>query len=403
MRRWQTISSALLLLLLSGCSTISNLNPFKDGPDKSSASRDVTGIPAFVEPQVRESTGLTRIWKGSVARSAGKFRQHPGQIVVTGEDVFVGTYQGRVVRVSRESGRSLWEVTVGDQVTGGVAVDERRVFAGTRTGEMVALSRETGEVLWRTGGFAPIASAPATGGDRVIFMTLDNQTYALNATDGKRVWKHSTPPEALVVQGAATPVIEGPVVFVGYSSGDLFTLHLESGKVLWTENLSVSGGRSELDLLQGIKASVVVGRDEGPMAGGRKLYAVNHQGRAVALLPPNAARIWEHKMSAVRRPWMGNRQLYFSDMDGYVVALSAGEGLELWRTRVSDGLLSAPVSLGNKVVVADDRGRLLVLDSSSGRVLGMDRLGEAILADPVLVDDRLFLWSNDGNLMRYDF
>ncbi|MBF0184451.1 MAG: outer membrane protein assembly factor BamB [Magnetococcales bacterium] len=402
MNRWQAISAVLLLLVVSGCSSISNLNPFKEAPAKSS-SPDLAGVPAFVEPQVRESTGLTRIWKQSVARSAGKFRQHPGQMVVTGDDIFVGTYQGRVVRLSRESGRVLWEVNVADQITGGVAIDERRVFAGTRDGEMVALLRETGEIVWRSGGLAPVTSAPVVGNGRVIFLTLDNRAYALNVQDGKRLWMHSTPPEALVVQGAATPVIDGPLVYVGYSSGDLFALLLENGAPLWTDNLSVSGGRSELDLLQGIRASVVIGREDGPMAGGKKLYAVNHQGRAVALLPRNGARFWEHKMSAVRRPWLANRQLFFSDMDGYVVALSAVDGVEMWRTRVSDGLLSAAVALKNKVVVADDRGRLLALDSNSGRILGIDRLGEAILADPVLVDDRLFLWSNDGNLLRYDF
>ncbi|WP_130470446.1 PQQ-binding-like beta-propeller repeat protein [Candidatus Magnetaquicoccus inordinatus] len=401
MKRWQTIGGMILLLLGTGCSSLSSLNPFKEGPEKS--NKGVAGVPAYVEPQVKESAGLTRIWKTSVARSAGKFHQHPAQIVVTEEDIFVGTFQGRVVRLSRESGRVLWEVSVAEQVSGGVAVDERRVFAGTRSGEMVALSRETGEILWRADGFSPVTSAPAAGGGRVIFQTLSNHTHALNVVDGKRIWKHSTPPEPLVVQGAATPVIEGPVVFVGYSSGDLFALLLESGAPLWNDNLSVSGGRSELDLLQGIKASVVLGREEGAMAGGKKLFAVNHQGRAVALLPRNGARIWEHKMSAVRRPWFGKRQLFFSDMDGYVLALSAGEGLELWRTRVSDGLLSATVAAGNKVIVADDKGRLFALDSNSGRVIGMDRLGEAILADPVLLEDRLFLWSNDGNLMRYDF
>ncbi|MEO5364100.1 MAG: PQQ-binding-like beta-propeller repeat protein, partial [Magnetococcus sp. DMHC-8] len=357
----------------------------------------------FVEPQTRESTGRTRIWRESVAGSPGRYRQHPGQMVVTEDEIYVGTFQGRVVRLNRERGRVIWAATVGERVTGGVAVDGQRVFAGTKSGEMVALSRETGKEWWRTAVSAPVSSGPATDREKVLFITLDNRTYALNSEDGRRLWVHTTPPETLVVMGAATPTLDGPVAYVGYSSGDVFALSLDNGAPLWVDNLSVTGGRSELDLLQGVKASVVVGEGDNPAAGVKKLFVVNHQGRAVALLSRNGARVWERKMSAIRRPWLANRQLFYADMEGYVVSLSAEDGVELWRTRVSDGLLTAPVVRGGKVLVADDRGRLVALDVTSGRVLGMDRLGEPVLADPVLVDSSLFLWTNEGNLLRYDF
>jgi outer membrane protein assembly factor BamB len=160
---------------------------------------------------------------------------------------------------------------------------------------------------------------------------------------------------------------------------------------LWAENLSITGGRSELDLLQGVAAGIVLSEEgDNPISGIKKLFAVNHQGRAVALLPRNGARVWERRLSAIRRPWLLGKQLFFSEMEGHVVALS-------------DGLLTAPVAMAGKVVVADNRGRLISLDSNTGRVLGMDKLGEAVLADPVLVDNSLFLWTNEGNVLRYDF
>ncbi|MBF0162743.1 MAG: outer membrane protein assembly factor BamB [Magnetococcales bacterium] len=396
----------LVALLLSACAALSNpfSNPFKESK-KSSDKTPVGGAAPFVEPQTKASTGLTRVWKESIARTPGKHQQQPAQFMVTDADLFVGTFQGRLLRLDRERGRPLWEVTVGEQVAGGVGVDEQRVFVGTRNGEMVALSRENGQELWRTTLSAPVDSAPAVGKGRVIFTTLDNHTYALNSADGKRLWSHSTPPETLVVMGSGTPTVDGNVVYVGYASGDLFALSLENGAPLWADALAVTGGRTELELLQDVDASVVVSQErEGPTAAGmKKLFAVNHQGRAVAVLPRNGARVWEHKLSAVHRPWLAGQQLFFADMSGAVVALSAGEGIELWRTPVSDGLLTGPVLHGSKVLVADNRGRLIALDPATGSVLGMDRLGETFLADPVVAGNSLFLWSNEGNVQRYDF
>ncbi|MEO5354713.1 MAG: outer membrane protein assembly factor BamB [Magnetococcus sp. XQGC-1] len=394
--KWVGIVGAALLL--SGCSLWSN--PFKESAKESGQSGGV----AFVEPQVKESTGLTRVWKESVAGAPSKHQQHPGQIAVTGDDIFVGTFQGRVVRLNRERGRVLWETAVGDRVTGGVAIDASRVYAGTKGGALLAFDRETGKEVWRSPLSAPVTSAPVTGSGKVLCVTLDSRTYALNGEDGKRLWMHSTPPVTLVVMGAAPPTLDGRTVYTGYASGDVFALSLDNGAPLWAENLSIAGGRSELDLLQGVAAGIVLSEEgDNPISGIKKLFAVNHQGRAVALLPRNGARVWERRLSAIRRPWLMGKQLFFAEMEGHVVALSAGDGMELWRTRVSDGLLTAPVATAGKVVVADNRGRLISLDSNTGRVLGMDKLGEAVLADPVLVDNSLFLWTNEGNVLRYDF
>ncbi|MEO5364359.1 MAG: hypothetical protein H7838_12140, partial [Magnetococcus sp. DMHC-8] len=61
MNRCLKIAGLLWLLLwMSGCASLSN--PFKGAP------KSVSGAAApFVEPQTRESTGLTRLWRESVA------------------------------------------------------------------------------------------------------------------------------------------------------------------------------------------------------------------------------------------------------------------------------------------------------------------------------------------------
>lgn len=356
---------------------------------------------ALAQLQSVDPIGLHKVWKTSVARSPGEHMQHPGHMVVSGKDVFLGTFQGDVVRLNREDGRVLWESGAGGPVAGGVAVDGQRVFAGTREGEMLAFSQKDGHELWRVRVSTSVASAPVVAGDRLLFLTLDNRTHALNTEDGKRLWVHTTPPESLVLMGAAMPTVQDDRVYVGYASGEVFALSLEKGTSVWQEDLSVLGGRSELELLQDVDAAIVALRGAG--AGVKKLFAVNHQGRVVALYPRSGAREWEQPFSSIRRPLVLHNRLFLSDMDGSLVAVSVEDGLRVWRTRLTKGLLTAPVAMGDRILVADTSGQLFVLDAGTGQVLGLDRLDETVWADPVVVDNSLFLWTHDGDLLRYDF
>ncbi len=166
---------------------------------------------------------------------------------------------------------------------------------------MVALSLQSGEKIWESRVSTTVASAPIVAGGRVIFTTLNNRTYALNAKSGELLWNHSSVPVSLVIKGAATPVVNKQIVYIGYSTGELFALNLNNGKPLWEKNLSRLSGRSELDRIHDFDAEVVVGPESlrNPVVA---IYVVNYQGSVLAMRSNSGAKIWEHKSSAIRRP-----------------------------------------------------------------------------------------------------
>ena len=401
------------LLFVAGCASWEEMGkntyiddaPFDINDDGDEENDEIESVAAedFDELLSAEPIGLDDKWSEWVAHLPDDHMQHPRRIVVSGQDLFLGTFQGEVVRLERKDGDTVWEAETEDSIVGGVAVDADRVYAGTRSGKMFAFSREDGHKLWQVSVSTSVASAPEVAGDKVIFSTLDNRTYALNSEDGKRLWMHSTTPESLVIMGAATPAVDGNVVYVGYASGEVFALSLEKGTPLWMENLSVLGGRSELERLQDVDAGIVVPNEsDASVLGLKKIFTVNHHGYAVAMYPRTGTRIWEHSLSAIRRPLLMYKRLFISDMDGDLVALSAEDGLGLWRTHLSEGLLTAPVALGEHIFVADNFGQLFLLDAASGRVLGLDQIDDTVLADPVVVGNSIFLWTNEGYLLRYD-
>ncbi|MEO5369186.1 MAG: PQQ-binding-like beta-propeller repeat protein [Magnetococcus sp. DMHC-1] len=351
-------------------------------------------VQEYVEPKPGKSVGLKRLWRSGVAGSPDKYLMHPGGVALDERLLAVGTFQGKVVALNPADGSTLWKTDLGASISGGVAADAERVYAGTIQAEMIALDRRTGRELWRSGVATSVASPPRPVRDLVVFLTLDNRTYALDAATGQRRWVHNTTPEPLVVMGAGTPAVQKGMVLVGYSSGEIFALSQNEGKPLWTTNLTVMGGRSELDLLQDVNAPLLVT----PKA----IFAANHQGRLMALQPATGKPYWERTISVVRTPLLVENRLVVSDVEGSLALLNVADGTPLWQTRLSDALLTTPVMFHDQIVVADSKGRIFAVDPTSGRVVGLDHFGEPIFADPLVDSGFLYLWTNDGNAYRFE-
>jgi outer membrane protein assembly factor BamB len=383
-------------LLFSGCSYMPSMPSTVS--DMFWDDEDVAG---FIEPKPGRSVGLKVKWDRGVAGEPDDYMNHPRQIAVTDDSIFVGTFEGSVVRVDMESGEVLWEAEIGQSVVGGVAVDDERVFAGMVDGKVAAFSRDSGSVLWEVWLSTTVASAPLVADGKVFFTTLNNRTYALSVDSGERIWTHSSVPVALVVKGAATPTTDGRAVYVGYSTGEVFAFNISDGKIMWGKNLSQLSGRSEVDRLQDVDAEVVVGQTNSSN-GQFIIYTVNHQGSVMAMRPADGSQLWQRKFSAIRRPLLWKNQIFISNIDGNIVSMSAEDGMEVWRTKISDGYLSAPVKLGSRIVVGDNKGRLFSLDPTSGRVVGLDKLNDPIIANPVVKGNSLFIWTNEGDLIRYE-
>jgi polyvinyl alcohol dehydrogenase (cytochrome) len=137
----------------------------------------------------------------------------------------------------------------GSQVT----VLGSRLFVGSRNGVMYSLDRETGCLVWAFEADAGTRSTPvavtASGGSTVYFGDAHAQVYALDATTGAVRWKVKveTHPDAMITGGVAVhngrvyvPVSsleEGTAVMPTYQCctfrGSLVALDAATGKQVW--------------------------------------------------------------------------------------------------------------------------------------------------------------------------
>lgn len=158
--------------------------------------------------------------------------------------VFVPSDDGRLYCLDQADGRVVWTTPIGtspaprsdpesdgyryDHFSSAARINDERVFVGTLDGELVVLDRETGEEKWRFPTGDAVVSTPALVGGNVVFGSFDHHVYALDAEAGEVVWRFDT--GAPVV---SSPAIHDNRVIIGSRSYDLYGLRAADGAVDW--------------------------------------------------------------------------------------------------------------------------------------------------------------------------
>jgi outer membrane protein assembly factor BamB len=136
-------------------------------------------------------------------------------VKVSGVDVFVAGFQGRVAMLALDSGQSWWSREISSHR--GLDVDDESVYVSTATGEVIALRRRSGVEVWRQDGLRLRGlSAPVAIGAYVAVADFEGYVHWLNAGTG-----------AFVARTKAGTRVSNPPV----RAGDLIVLQDDEGRV----------------------------------------------------------------------------------------------------------------------------------------------------------------------------
>lgn len=176
---------------------------------------------------VNLATGTTA-WDTAVGQSRGSSELQrmidiDSAVVVDGDDIFVVGFQGRLLRLSRETGATVWARELSSYR--GLAIDAQGVYVSTAEGEVVRLNRADGNEQWRQKALLRRQlSAPAVYNGHVVLADLDGVVHWIKAADGSF--------EARSQSGArvsAPPLVAGGLLLIYNDDGDLRAFRTATG------------------------------------------------------------------------------------------------------------------------------------------------------------------------------
>ncbi|HWP94501.1 MAG TPA: outer membrane protein assembly factor BamB [Gammaproteobacteria bacterium] len=285
-----------------------------------------------------------------------------------------------------------WLMPAGQRLSAGPGVAEGLVVVGSSDGEVSALRASDGTLLWAVKLTGEVLSAPAIAGGVVVVRTVDGQLTALAANDGHTLWRVAEDLPPLTLRGNAAPVVAGQTVVAGFDNGKLAAYDLATGTMQWQNALATPAGRTDIEKLVDIDGAMRVL--------GSTVYAAAHRGHVAAVSLETGDVVWSQELSSHRGLAVDYGAVYVTSDNGEVWAYDRNGGAPLWN---QDALrarrLTAPVRVGDALVVGDFEGYLHFLDRFTGALAARVRVGSgAIVLPPVAVNDTVIALTEEGDL-----
>lgn len=308
--------------------------------------------------------------------------------IVVGDLVVVGSDDGQVIAVDRNSGERRWSFATQGKIEAAPLFVHDLIVIGSADFNVYGLDVNTGERRWTfETGEKVVGSAIRYRENEiddwsVIFGSHDNFVYCLNASDGREKWKYET---ASYVN--ATPALSKHSIMIGGCDSALHIVDARTGE-----------GRVALTLTA---EEYIAGA--GAFVDGMAYFG--HYGNAFVAVNIGAGTItWqfaESRFPFYATPAVTDDQVVTAGRDKKVYCFDRTSGEVLWSKATRRGIDSSPVVCDGKVVVGTGQGLLLVLDLETGDEIWTWDLGEPIISSPAVVDGQIYIGCNDGGLYAF--
>ncbi|MGJ7914182.1 outer membrane protein assembly factor BamB [Massilia sp. LXY-6] len=367
-----------VLALMTGCSTISSLNPF--------ASKPKGNLPAPLV-DLKGSMAVRTAWKLEV----GKSRNYQFTPALAGNTVVVAGGDGTLVRAEAASGRQLWRVKAGMILTAGVGTDGNLIVVGAEKGQLLAFDMD-GKQIWKTQLSSEILSSPVVGQGVVVARSVDNRIVGIDAATGQKKWTVQRAAPPLTLRLAPGMVVHDRDVIVAQPGGKLMSLILATGAPRWEVEVGVARGATELERVTDIGGYPAVFEDE--------VCAVSYQGRAGCWDLLNGSPRWTRDISSEGGVAVDQRFVFVADDKGAVYAYNRDTGTSAWKNdKLAFRRLSTPVSYGRAVAVGDYQGYVHFLSREDGAFLARAATdGSAISSTPLVAGSNLIFQTQNGTV-----
>lgn len=304
------------------------------------------------------------------------------------ERIYLPLAGGTIVSLIGATGQLNWRSEIGGEISASPIANERAIYVASETGKpeggdrkatgtIRALGREGGVTQWMHTLAMPLRGSLALGNGKLYGAGSDGKVYAFDTGNGERRWSYS--------YGAAfnsQPVASGERVYLGSEDGNLLALDANTGELLW--HYRTKGA---------VRGAVANGNDI--------VYFGSGDGYVYALNAAGGELIWRKRTGAgVEAVVRAGEELLVASLDNFVYKYSLN-GTRLWKRRLPGRISSKPLVTKRAALLMPFSGSAgVVLELRDGRQINLLPTGEEIATSsaPVAVGDVVLLTTEHGLL-----
>ena len=278
-----------------------------------------------------------------------------------------------------------WRFSAGKPIKGGAAIARGNVYVGDDAGVFHALSLKDGSEIWSARTQGPIEATPLVFGPLVYVGSADGNLYAFDNENGDVRWVYETGDKIIGGANVAdAPDGSGHWILFGSYDSSLHCVDASSGKLVWTCNTDnyINGTpallpRGEI-IFGGCDALLrIVALKDGTQL--RQIEADAYVASSVAIAEDGSA--------------------YVGHYGNVVLGMDVTNAKVLWtyRDRAFPYLSSAAIS-GDRLVIGGNDKRVHCIGLADGHGIWQFVTRGKVDASPVICKDTVVVGSQDGRL-----
>lgn len=369
---------ALAIVVLAGCSTVDKV--------RSSVGRSREGH-RFV---------LENAWSRTTLKNEffGFRRLNRMTPIILDTMIIEANAIDGIVAFNRDSGRQLWRIDLENGVEGGAQVAGDKLYFGSSDGQFYCVSLIDGKTIWTFPVRAETLAAPTVQDGVVYFQSGADVVFALDAASGKQLWVYNRQVTTqLSIRATTRPVVNGDMVYVGFSDGFIVALKRREGSLIWERKIGRGNRFHDVDAT--------------PVVDGSSMYVASFDGSLVSLKTESGDVNWTIEQGAYVPVTIGSGprsdRLYYSTSNGEILVVDKKSGKILSTFKVEKGIATQVSLYRGFILYGESDGAFVVADVETGEPVAKFDSGHGVVAQPAVVEStgEAYVGSVGANLYAF--
>ena len=353
----------------------------------------------------RVSVGGELVYQKSVSIGRGVDMQNQtlaGPIVVK-DIIYTLDSAFNMQATDLKTGEKLWRKSF-MKITGtqaksiGLVSDGRKIYAVAGNGVVLATDL-AGNADWIRELNTPLRSAPVVDGGRLFVSSINNELFVLDDNTGKTLWQYADERTITNFFGLGSPAVADSVVVVPTTNGRVNAFDVNTGVLIWTEDMWTKKTFNPILDMPHMTASPVIER--------KNVYLIGNAGKSGAYRLRDGISLFNVGIGGRETPIISGNALYLITNQNQLKALNKNQGEQFWSVALTPGkpdkeqaVWYGPVLVNDFVIVSSSKGDIVFYDPKTGAEVRRE-MQKPLAGSPVFSGDTMLILDTKGNLLFY--
>ncbi len=330
--------------------------------------------------------------------------------------IYLLNTKGYLFKINSSDGKLVWKkqifndlenTIVGTPAIAGIKNKNNTVtlYAHNGSRELLAINGVDGTVIWQKKNELPFRGGITSYKNYLFISDFDGNFLSINNKNGKLLWNVFLGSEYNSVYTTARPLAVKNKIIVPGTGGTFFVIAINTGEVLWSENIS---SNKHLPIL--FHSGDIVAN---PIYYKGKLFLVSQSGFTAAFDLKTSKKLWDIPIGGFETPTISGKTIFIMGNLGLLAAVDTDTGKLRWQKQYpsyineksffSDKEISVykgPSLVNSKLLITNQKGTISIVNANNGTEIDTLKLDE-LSVSPIPVDGNLLFLTAKGSLLAY--